>query len=143
MTEPIAVSLTGIDEIDRQHAQLVRCLNELVEFTGGSYEFAAVFTAINTLLDYARQHFSYEEELLASWHYPLLEKHIAEHRAIAENLQTLWARIEMGDEVIAEQLVTTIRKWILEHINAEDIEYVNFRKRTQAPQQNDGNNPDS
>lgn len=127
MTTPIAISKTGIDEIDRQHAQLLRCLDDLMEFVGGRYEFAAVFTAIQVLLDYVQQHFAYEENLLRSWDYPDLDKHIAGHQAIAADVRHLWVQLESGDETVTEKLVQTIRQWILKHINEEDIEYAKFR----------------
>lgn len=127
MTTPIVISKTGIDEIDRQHAQLLRCLDDLMEFVGGRYEFAAVFTAIQVLLEYVQQHFAYEENLLKSWDYPDLDKHIAGHQAIEADVRHLWVQLESGDETVTEKLVQTIRQWILKHINEEDIEYAKFR----------------
>jgi len=128
MSEPIVVSLTGVAEIDAQHAQLVKCLDDLMEFVGGIFEFSAVFTAIQALLDYTQQHFAYEEQLMSDWGYPLLNQHIDEHGAIESDVRALWAKVEAGDEVLAEQLVLTIRTWIVDHINAEDIEFAKFRE---------------
>lgn len=127
MTTPIVISKTGIDEIDRQHAQLLTCMEDLMAFVGGRYEFAAVFTAVQVLLDYVQQHFTYEENLLRSWDYPDLDKHIAGHQAIEADVRHLWVQLESGDETVTEELVQTIRQWILKHINEEDIEYAKFR----------------
>jgi len=132
MSSSVVIVLTGVDEIDRQHGQLVKCLNDLTEFVGSKFEFAAVFTAINTLLDYTVQHFAYEEELLASANYPLLEQHIAEHKLIKAAVLQLWDKIEAGNEEVAETLVSTIRTWIIDHINAEDVEYSKYLKPTLA-----------
>jgi hemerythrin len=126
VTDNILLLRTGIAEIDVQHAGLVKCLDDLVSFIGGPYEFSAGFTAIQELLEYVKKHFAFEEELLAAHDYPLLDEHIAEHQAIASEVQKCWAGFEQGFDDISQQLVVTIRKWILDHINAEDIEYAKF-----------------
>lgn len=125
MTEQVVVPLTGIEEIDQQHTQLVKCLDDLQDYIGGPYGFAAAFTALNTLLDYTRFHFAFEEQLLGQWNYPHLDNHIAEHKAIADDVAALWDGIEAGRE-IDEKMVQTIRGWILDHIKAEDLQYANF-----------------
>lgn len=128
MTTPLVVLETGITEIDRQHGQLVKCLDDLNGFIGGHYELAAVFTAVQALLDYVQNHFAYEEDLLASWDYPYLDKHIAEHRAIEADVGHLWVQLESGVEDVTETLVATIRRWVIEHINQEDIEFGLWRQ---------------
>lgn len=127
MTTHLVISKTGIDEIDRQHAQLLTCMENLMAFVGGRYELAAVFTAVQVLLDYVQQHFAYEENLLRNWDYPDLNKHIAEHQAIEADVRQLWVQLESGDASVTEKLVHTIRQWIHKHINEEDIEYAKFR----------------
>jgi hemerythrin len=125
MAEPIVISKTGVAEIDRQHAQLVKCLDELSVFVGGNFEFSASLTALTTLMDYTREHFAYEEGVLADSGYPLLDEHKAEHQLITANAEALWKEIEVGNE-ICEQLVLTIRKWIVDHINSEDVQFAKF-----------------
>lgn len=49
MDQRIKVIKTGIEEIDSQHQQLVKCLDELQEFSGGTYSFAAAFTVLTTI----------------------------------------------------------------------------------------------
>ena len=119
------ISKTGVAEIDRQHALLVKCLDELSVFVGGNFEFSASLTALTTLIDYTREHFTYEEGVLADSGYPLLDEHIAEHQTITANAEALWKEIEAGNE-IGEQLVLTIRKWIIDHINSEDVQFAKF-----------------
>ncbi len=125
MTEADEILKTGIAEIDRQHTQLIKCLDELSVFVGGNFEFSASLTALTTLIDYTRDHFAFEESVLASCNFPLLDEHIAEHKTITAHAEALWQEVEAGNE-IGEQLVPTIRKWIVDHINAEDIQFANF-----------------
>ena len=132
MAETVVVPLTGIEEIDQQHRQMVKNQDDLQDYLGSSYSFAAVFTALNTLMDYTRFHFTFEEQLLAQWNYPHLENHVAEHKLIADNVAALWDKIEAGQE-IDDQMVHTIRGWILEHIKAEDLQYAGFLSGAPAP----------
>lgn len=122
----ITINQTGFAEIDRQHAQLLACLTELKAFVGGKYEFAAVFTAVQTLIDYTKQHFAYEEDFLAKCAYPDLDQHIAEHQTLIDNVRHQWNQIELGDTDIAEDVVETIESWIVDHINVEDSEFAKF-----------------
>jgi len=126
MPDPISILKTGIPDIDRQHEQLLTCLGELKEFVGGKYEFAAAFTAVQALFDYTERHFAYEEGLLTRCCYPHLDEHISEHNSLIENVRRQWDRIELGYSDIAREVVETIERWIVEHINAEDIEYAKF-----------------
>lgn len=126
MTEQIKLLETGLADIDDQHAQLLACLDELKAFVGGKYEFAATFTAVQTLLGYTEQHFTYEEDLLRRCDYPELEEHINEHARLITEVRHQWARIEQGDADIAREVVETIERWIVDHINSEDVEYAKF-----------------
>jgi hemerythrin len=125
MDQHIKVIKTGIEEIDSQHQQLVKCLDELQEFSGGSYGFAAVFTVLTTLMEYVRSHFAFEEQFLAKCNYPYLDEHKTNHETLAADVFRLWGEIEAGQNV-EEKLVKTIRTWTLDHINAEDIQYAKF-----------------
>jgi hemerythrin len=79
-------------------------------------------------MDYVRSHFEFEEQFLANCNYPYLEEHKTEHRILAADVARLWGEIEAGQNV-EEKMVKTIRTWILEHINAEDIQYAKFFER--------------
>lgn len=131
MTEQVVIKPTGIDEIDAQHAELMKCLDDLSAFVGGSYEFAAVFTTTRALLDYIHIHFSFEENLLRSWGYPDLDRHIAEHQVLEADVRNLWAQLESGDETLGGGLVMTIKNWIIGHINEEDLQYAKFQAAQQ------------
>jgi len=125
MNEPVQLTRTGIQEIDEQHAQLVACLDELRESVGGTGAATAAQKALDTLFDYTRRHFAFEEELLAQLQYPYLADHIAGHQTLIADLAKLGNEVASGKE-IGEQLVLTLRVWILNHINSEDMKYARY-----------------
>lgn len=124
MTNQIAK--TGHAEIDRQHAQLVACLDELRGFVHGRYSFAAGFTAVQTLLNYTAEHFAFEEDLLRRWNYPELTEHIDQHRSLVAEVRSQWDRVEQEGADIAMEVVETIERWVVEHINGADVAFAEF-----------------
>ena len=131
MSQTIAISIMGVDEIDRQHAQLIKCLDDLLAYVDGSYSFAATLTALSALLDYTRKHFADEEALLAQWGYPWLTEHTAEHAAITADVEQAWQAMEAGQD-LDERIVSTLRTLIIDHINREDIQYADFHRQKTA-----------
>lgn len=119
---------TGIAEIDRQHGQLREYLDEFLVFANGAFEFSAMFTALQRLLEYTDWHFAYEEQLLSSWGYPQHECHSTEHRALTDKVRELWRRFEAGEALEADVVIKMITEWIIGHINEEDAEYAEFAR---------------
>lgn len=62
---PYSLPKTGIEEIDRQHAELLDSLQKLATWIGTPSEMAAVFSAVSYLNDYVDRHFQFEENFLA------------------------------------------------------------------------------
>lgn len=122
----ITILKTGDTEIDRQHAQLVACLDELRGFLHGSYSFAAGFTAIQTLISYTEEHFAFEEDRLRQWGYPELTEHIEQHRSLVAEVRRQWDRVEQEGADIAREVVATIEHWIVDHINVSDFKFAEF-----------------
>lgn len=114
---------TGIDEIDRQHNQLLACLDRLNGYVGTRHEFAATMEAVDALYDYTFRHLSYEEAFLQALSYPGLEAHQAKHQALADKMNRLMGEVTAGG-VITAALQQAISDWIVDHINGEDPNYV-------------------
>lgn len=123
--EGFEIPETGVREIDRQHAELVESLEKLASWIGTPSEVAAVFSAISYLNDYVDKHFQFEEAFLQANGYPHLESHVAEHGAIRRKVADLTTQILDGEE-ITEEIVETMRDWIITHIGEEDLEYAKF-----------------
>lgn len=119
----VTIVETGHAEIDQQHAQLVACLNELRRFAIGRYSFAAGFTAIQTLISYTEEHFAFEEELLRQWGHPESAEHIEQHRSLVAEVSRMWELVEREGADIAEDVVDTIERWIVDHINLSDVKF--------------------
>ncbi len=115
-------TLTGIAEIDQQHQRLIDAFARLEIFSKSSHGFAAAIDTLTFLRGYVKEHFAYEEQMLAEFKLPNLASHKETHNAIVIELESLWAALENGDE-IGERVIPLMRRWIVDHINIEDAEY--------------------
>ena len=117
---------TGIRVIDSQHAflftltdRLIRQVNEKQDISLGS--------TLDQVLDYADQHFSYEEKVLRQAHYHELPEHHKMHIKIKEQLGTYVNEMKQG-KLTAEKLVEFLKNWLKMHILAEDMKYTSVVK---------------
>jgi hemerythrin-like metal-binding protein len=127
MPDLLLLPTIGITEIDKQHKQLIECLEHLELWVGKGYGLAAACAAILSLQEYIASHFHYEEDFLRSHSYPKLEEHIQEHRKIRAQVAIYTQQITDGGDVSSE-LCLLLREWIMTHIGIDDIEYAKFFK---------------
>ena len=121
----------GIDEMDAQHANLIRLIDEfrsvgsdhLLDQTG----FQAARRALEKLLVYVKSHFSSEEKLIAKHNYPALEAHKKQHRELEAGVSKLLDQInEHASSSTPLKLNLFLTVWLLEHIMQDDDKYAQF-----------------
>lgn len=110
---------TGIGFVDEQHHALIDLFNQLsASFTErGDESEAAVQRVFSQLMDYARYHFSLEEELMRKEgvdrrHVAL---HVRLHDEFGEQVQAIWgARKSLGNP--AEVFLNFLTSWLCLHV---------------------------
>lgn len=118
----IRIPLLGIFEIDEQHAKLIACVERLELWEGKGQGFAALLDALQALSVYAQEHFSYEEDFMRRYHYPNLDRHIAEHQEFSDELSRLTERVLDGESA-SEPVIAFVRDWVTTHISQEDMRF--------------------
>lgn len=114
----------GIESIDIQHRQIVSFINDL--YTGHlSRDKLVVSQVLIGLVSYANNHFTYEEELMATVKYPLEKEHKAAHVAFTKRVEEYLHAHEQGQDV-ARPLMSMLKVWLTQHINIEDRRYVPY-----------------
>ncbi|MBF0186516.1 MAG: bacteriohemerythrin [Magnetococcales bacterium] len=113
----------NIREIDRQHLQLVNMLNELYAAINAGEADRAVGTLLPNLVQYAVDHFAYEEKLFEQHDYPDMEAHIQAHRKLVGQVQRYVEKIQGGDMSVATPLLGFLKTWLVEHIMGTDKQY--------------------
>lgn len=118
----------GIDEIDGQHKALVNCIARLeksIEDPDEKQRWAAIHYAIVQLSDYARIHFAVEESVMRILGYPELDAHIAQHGVFVAYLKEM-ERKSITHDVREDEIVSFLRKWLLNHILVDDKNYAAY-----------------
>jgi len=112
---------TGIREIDRQHRRIIDYLNQIDELRGGDRQ--KIGHVIEETVDYTVSHFVFEEGLMEKAGYFFTDPHRKIHDIFIRRINGLKERFNAGDDV-AENLRDLLSRWLINHIRAEDRNYV-------------------
>ena len=113
---------TRVEEIDSQHKELFRRVNDLLSAMSqgkGKDEVARVLTFLS---DYVVIHFGTEERIMRERGYPGFERHRQEHKSYTDKLSALRTRFgEQGtNSLMAIQAQSLLTEWWFSHINVTD-----------------------
>ena len=116
-------------EIDDQHKEWIRIFNKMHEIlTGDNTEakYTAAEDSIKAMLDYAREHFKFEEEYMRNIDYPELVQHHRKHKDFDTQVYELFRDIQNGGVVLNTEIISMVKGWLLNHILVEDKKYALF-----------------
>lgn len=117
---------TGNDLLDDQHRIIFSYLDELEAATGEHRTMLAVHV-LSRLNSYTREHFTTEEALMKEAGFPDLEQHLAEHAVFRARIKSLLEQAIFHE--VTEDVVSTVRAWLVNHIHHADMQYVPYLKR--------------
>jgi hemerythrin len=112
----------GIDEIDKQHMQLVAIIGNFQRKFGEKdrYLESVMGQTINYLVRYTRFHFDMEESFMKSISYPDLENHKLEHRKLLEELTSVLVKLRGTKAYTPVEFYYFLTRWATEHIAEKD-----------------------
>lgn len=119
----------GINYIDSQHKNLIKAINSMIDaINEGKTE--SYFRKLKiALYAYADRHFSYEEKLMAQYHFPGNSKHQKEHRLFLKKFNELYENLQNqaeGDNGAEIQILDFLKDWLYHHIMEVDMAYSDF-----------------
>ncbi|MFO7849826.1 MAG: bacteriohemerythrin [Spirochaetia bacterium] len=118
--ENYSVSIPSIDE---QHKKLFTYINDFYsQMLGDTPTADIVETTLLRLYEYAKEHFSYEEELLRSNGYPDYIKHKQTHTDFLRKVR----EFEKQDTLDPQELLFFLQNWLIKHIKGADSAYSRF-----------------
>jgi len=112
---------TGIDVIDNQHKRIVEYINKL-DVAREAHSKEEVGRVLNELVDYTLSHFTFEESLMEEAGYPFINAHKKVHQLFVKRVGNYIQRFKMGED-IAEELLNTLKAWLINHIRNDDNDY--------------------
>ncbi|MBT8439026.1 MAG: hemerythrin family protein [Gammaproteobacteria bacterium] len=124
---------SGIDEIDRQHKQIIGLLNQIVYFFETSDSSKELISSLLEFSKVIHEHFDFEEKLLAQYGYKDLKNHKAGHEEISDMINSVVMPAMLDDEadIPAEPIISIVR-WFENHLKTEDARYFKSIKQKEA-----------
>jgi hemerythrin len=120
----------GIQEIDNQHKELIKKLNELAEYIQQKKGKDKIGLTLRFMRDYSKIHFSTEEEYMIKYEYPGLDQQKNEHEKFKVTAERLIGDIEKEKdmEIFASQVQRFLIDWLILHIKTVDKKFGEFLK---------------
>jgi hemerythrin len=113
---------TGFTEIDNQHKELFKRINDLLDAMRIGKGKEEVGKVLKFLEDYTVYHFGNEENYMKKHNYPDYEGHKAQHTSLINDIQAM--RAQFTKEGASSLLVIDIQKelgdWLMVHIGHVD-----------------------
>jgi hemerythrin len=114
----------GVPEIDKQHQELAKQLNEAIKHCTGKKKDEKIFYDKNTRksIEFLRNHFATEEKILGKTKYDNFKKHKLEHKKILDDIVKMNDDIEKNKVELNLFYVTAfIKERILKHLKTYDL----------------------
>ncbi len=109
--------VSGIKEIDDQHKEIFRRINELQDAAKEGRGREYIKELVDFLDDYVATHFSAEEGLMKKYNYPMAELHINQHRYLTRRFEEIKEELSTGHKLIATIMAhSVLGMWWVEHI---------------------------
>jgi hemerythrin-like metal-binding protein len=113
----------GIEEIDKQHKELIRLINELHDAMRAGKGQTSVGPTLAGLINYTVYHFGTEEQLFNETGYPAAKQHLELHKSLTKQVVDIKRRYDAGEPVITIDLMEFLRNWLNDHIKGVDKKY--------------------
>ncbi|MEK7673654.1 MAG: bacteriohemerythrin [Patescibacteria group bacterium] len=120
----------GVREIDKQHGHYFDMVNNIIKLTGqDNVSIDDLIPKINELCDYARYHFSTEENIFKKYSYLNIKEHMDAHEIYWEKMDQFILKAKTAGEntkKIAMEVAEFAGSWLINHIMMMDQKYIIF-----------------
>jgi len=111
----------GIEEIDRQHKELLRLFGVIKDAISADEGWSTIHFGLVEVKRFAHFHFEFEEALMRLYGFVGLDEHTATHQQMLHRLES--TEHDSLQESTKEDILKLFRDWLLEHINGADRSY--------------------
>ncbi len=123
------MTVTGIEDVDRQHSEYLKIAKSFVELCNkGGNPPDLIRGKFNEVKKYAFNHFAFEENLMDGADYPYLEEHRTKHNEFRVTMRSLDAQLQEAESV--DTLVAVITLWLVNwfftQIQNDDMKMANY-----------------
>ncbi len=114
----------GIEEIDNQHKQLVKIINELYGKLSHNPSSVTLADIHKELKDYYNHHFETEEKYMLKFGFEHYKDHKSEHDSFRIQLNDLINNQSINIDKQIIEILNFLKDWLLNHIMDTDKEYI-------------------
>lgn len=117
----------GVDAIDREHAELIRIVNDLrATLDKGDGRAAEITSIVARLIDYTRTHFGHEEQLMLDSHYPGHQEHHTKHQELMVQVAKFASELAEHKDSVRLKVNLFMTIWLFEHIIKDDAAFARY-----------------
>ncbi len=110
----------GHAQIDSQHQQLVRMVNELHDAMAAGKGRDLLKPLLDRLVQYTRTHFAAEESFMQQSRYPDYAEHKGQHETLTRQVVELKQQFDAGSKHLSIDVMNFLRRWLQDHIMNSD-----------------------
>lgn len=115
--------LTGIAKIDNQHHKLVSLANDLHHALKDGKAQDYMKKILDELVDYTKNHFFHEEQMLIQTRYPDYDSHHKAHQKLIGQLTDIYDGFKNHRGCIGVETFLFLKDWLVNHIMRTDKKY--------------------
>jgi len=116
----------GVSHFNEDHRRLVGFINDLHGGIVSGLGIAQMTYILDGLIDYTKNHFAREEEMMAKHDYPDIKAHRREHYELMKQVAEFSARLGEGKASFTLELMSFLKDWLVNHIKVTDMKYRGF-----------------
>ncbi len=120
-----------MDDIDNQHKKLFDLINQVHEAMSAGKGKEIMGPVMGDLLQYTKDHFSYEEKMLKRIGYPKLAEHHKVHEYLTDQVKQLHDKVVNGKPLSPVSVSNFLKDWLKSHILKVDMHYSKYYLSTQ------------
>ena len=115
-----------IMDIDKQHRELFRIINELHEAMKTGKAKTVLNDILNRLIGYTKSHFKMEERLFILHKYPDTEAHLTQHENFVKKVSEFKEKFDNGSTSMSIEIIRFLSEWVENHIATVDQKYSEY-----------------
>lgn len=113
----------GSAQMDRQHRELIAIIARYHDAMSADAPRSKLIEIFENVIDYAREHFHDEENLMAQRDYPALDQHRDSHTRLVARVTELLFELRANDRGAAQRIDDFLFGWLARHICEVDRQY--------------------
>jgi hemerythrin-like metal-binding protein len=119
----------GVAEVDHEHRELIRLINELHDALSRKLPAEQVRAALGEIDAGISAHFALEEKNMQSWHYPGYQDHKRDHERLLDEIGDLIDACESGIPADIEAFGERLNAWFENHFQTHDARLHGFLEK--------------